>query len=219
MNCPLPSPRRRQFGRCAGRRFKGVDLLPSVIDITIFFVGHRERMRRKHHILKPLVRGILPANFTALLLLTLIGCNNNPYPAGETAQSIIYSAISDDPKTLDPSIGYDVASGVSSIIFILPICNTTILSVTRSWSRLSLGAEEPQRERVAVTITEDGKTTTTQGERWTFRIKKGLHFQDDPCFPGGKGREILAADFLLHLPTSGRPGGALPDYFSILTRR
>ncbi|MCW3054638.1 MAG: ABC-type oligopeptide transport system,periplasmic component, partial [Chthonomonadales bacterium] len=27
-------------------------------------------------------------------------------------------------------------------------------------------------------------------------IKHGLRFQDDPCFPGGKGREITAADFL-----------------------
>ena len=73
-------------------------------------------MRRKYHTRKPLVRGIFPGTLTALLLLTLTGCNNNPYPAGETAQSIIYSAISDDPKTLDPSIGYDVASDRKSVV-------------------------------------------------------------------------------------------------------
>jgi len=153
-------------------------------------------MRRKYHTRKLLVRGIFPGTLTALLLLTLTGCNNNPYPAGETAQSIIYSAISDDPKTLDPSIGYDVAS--SSIIDnIYPsYMQYNYLKRDPFVVELSLGAEEPKRERVAVTITEDGTTTTTEGERWTFRIKKGLRFQDDPCFPDGKGREILAADFL-----------------------
>src|SRR5262249_20971832 len=153
-------------------------------------------MRREHYILKLLVREIFPGMLTVLLLLTLTGCNNNPYPAGETAQSIIYSAISDDPKTLDPSIGYDVAS--SNIIDnIYPsYMQYNYLKRDPFVVELSLGAAEPKRERVDVTITEDGQTITKQGERWTFRIKEGLHFQDDPCFPDGKGREILAADFL-----------------------
>ncbi len=30
---------------------------------------------------------------------------------------------------------------------------------------------------------------------WTFYIRKGVRFQDDPCFEGGKGREITASDF------------------------
>ncbi len=142
-------------------------------EAVILFVGYSERMRRKHHILRHLVRGILPETLTVLLLLILTRCNNNPYPAGETAQSIIYSAISDDPKTLDPSIGYDVASG-SIIDNIYPsYMQYNYLKRDPFVVELSLGAEE-----------------------WTFRIKKGLHFQDDPCFPDGKGREILAADFL-----------------------
>lgn len=36
--------------------------------------------------------------------------------------------------------------------------------------------------------TDDAKT-------WTFYIRKGVKFQDDPCFPDGKGREINAHDF------------------------
>src|SRR5215470_3903088 len=163
---------------------------------AIDFVGHSERMRREHHIRQSLVGGILPGTLIALLLLPMTGCNNNPYPAGETAQSIIYSAIADDPKTLDPSIGYDVVFG-SIIDNIYPsYLQYNYLKRDPFVVELSLGAEEPKRERVDVTITEDGKTITKQGERWTFRIKKGLHFQDDPCFPDGKGREILAADFL-----------------------
>jgi len=30
---------------------------------------------------------------------------------------------------------------------------------------------------------------------WTFSIRKGVKFQDNQCFPGGKGREINANDF------------------------
>lgn len=38
-------------------------------------------------------------------------------------------------------------------------------------------------------ISEDGLV-------YTFRIRKGIYFQDDPCFPRGKGRELTAEDFV-----------------------
>jgi oligopeptide transport system substrate-binding protein len=34
------------------------------------------------------------------------------------------------------------------------------------------------------------------GTVYTFTLKKGVHFQDDSCFPEGKGREVLASDFI-----------------------
>jgi len=30
---------------------------------------------------------------------------------------------------------------------------------------------------------------------WTFKLRKGVKFQDDSCFSGGKGREVTAKDF------------------------
>src|SRR5579872_3957290 len=47
----------------------------------------------------------------ALLLPAVSGCSNDPYPAGESATPTLYRVLSDNPKTLDPSIAYDVASG------------------------------------------------------------------------------------------------------------
>ncbi|MCC7301083.1 MAG: ABC transporter substrate-binding protein [Bacteroidia bacterium] len=42
------------------------------------------------------------------------------------------------------------------------------------------------------TISEDGKV-------YTFKLKKGIHFHDDPCFSNGKGREINAGDVVWSL--------------------
>ena len=33
------------------------------------------------------------------------------------------------------------------------------------------------------------------GTKYTFQIRKGVYFQDDECFSGGKGREVKASDF------------------------
>ena len=38
-------------------------------------------------------------------------------------------------------------------------------------------------------VSEDGLT-------YTFKIKKGVLFHDNKCFPGGKGRELVAEDFV-----------------------
>jgi ABC-type transport system substrate-binding protein len=47
---------------------------------------------------------------------------------------------------------------------------------------------------------------------YTFRIKRGVRFQDDPAFPGGQGREVVAADFVYSLKRNfdpkTRPQGA-----------
>lgn len=34
-----------------------------------------------------------------------------------------------------------------------------------------------------------------EATQWTFHLRKGVKFHDDPCFDGGKGREVTASDF------------------------
>jgi oligopeptide transport system substrate-binding protein len=131
----------------------------------------------------------------ALTVYALAGCNN-PYPAGETARPIVYTALGEDPKTLDPAVCYD--TGCAAIVD--PIYPAFLqyhyLKRDPFTLEVALGAEMPQVAPYPFTTQEKGKAVTKTGQAWTFHIKHGLRFQDDPCFPGGKGREITAADFL-----------------------
>jgi ABC-type transport system substrate-binding protein len=47
----------------------------------------------------------------------------------------------------------------------------------------------PQLAEGMPEVSKDGLT-------YTIKIKKGVYFQDDKCFPGGKGRELKAGDFI-----------------------
>ena len=44
------------------------------------------------------------------------------------------------------------------------------------------------------------------GRQWTFELQAGVRFVDDPCFPGGRGREATASDFKYSLERGLRPG-------------
>jgi oligopeptide transport system substrate-binding protein len=45
-------------------------------------------------------------------------------------------------------------------------------------------------------LAEGMPEVSPEGLIYTFHLKKGVHFIDDPCFPGGKGREVTAEDFI-----------------------
>ena len=45
-------------------------------------------------------------------------------------------------------------------------------------------------------LAESMPEVSADGLTYTFKIKHGVHFIDDPCFPGGKGREVTAEDFV-----------------------
>jgi ABC-type transport system substrate-binding protein len=48
---------------------------------------------------------------------------------------------------------------------------------------------QPMLAAAMPVVSEDGLV-------YTFRLRQGIFFQDDPCFPGGKGRELTAEDFV-----------------------
>ena len=48
---------------------------------------------------------------------------------------------------------------------------------------------EPALAQALPKVSADGLT-------YTFTLRSGVYFHDDPCFPGGRGRELTAADFV-----------------------
>lgn len=125
------------------------------------------------------------------------GCSNNPYPGNDSAKNVLYVVQSGDYKTLDPTLSYTVSE--AAVIDCIYECYYKYDHLKQSpyVLDLALGASEPERHPLTVTVPDakTGAPVAKQGEEWTFHIKHGLRFQDDPCFPGGKGREITAADF------------------------
>ncbi len=91
--------------------------------------------------------------------------------------------LKDDVKTLDPVNVYDsVSTDVIQQIIEAP------LQYKYLESKPTL---EPLVAESMPEYSKDGLTVT-------LKLKKGIHFQDDPCFKdnGGKGRELKAQDFI-----------------------
>lgn len=56
---------------------------------------------------------------------------------------------------------------------------------------------------------------STDGRTYTYYLRRGVYFHDDPCFPGGKGRELTAEDVAYSLTRccDARTGTLSADYF------
>jgi len=87
---------------------------------------------------------------------------------------------SNDITSLDPQQGTDLYSTrVTSAIF----------EALYEFEYLATGSSViPNTAESMPVITDDGKT-------WTMRLRKGIHFTDDPAFKGRK-RELVAADYV-----------------------
>lgn len=161
------------------------------------------------------VKCVLAAGALLGLLVGLPGCSNNPYPGGSTARPTLFRAMGDDPRTLDPTISYTVSEAEIVDLIYPSYFRYHYLKRDPFVLELNLGAEQPRREAYSYAAVVNGRTVTMQGESWTFRIKRGLRFQDDPCFRGGKGRAITAADFLYSFRRMADPAVPCPvlSYF------
>lgn len=138
------------------------------------------------------LRPLIVSLFCVAPLMSLAGCSNNPYPPGEAAKPILFRAMGDDPRTLDPSVSYMAGDALIVDAIYPSYFHYHFLKQEPFTLQLMLGAKEPERKPYQ--FTENGKTAT--GEEWIFKLRDDLRFQDDPCFPDGKGRKIVAADII-----------------------
>lgn len=112
-----------------------------------------------------------------LLLGFLGGCTRRSQD--DPNLQILHWAQREDIKTLDPANAYDVLSAEVMNSVYETLYEYRYFSQTYELAPL-LAAEKPIYSKDHLTL--------------TIPIKKGIYFQDDPCFEGGKGRELTAED-------------------------
>jgi ABC-type transport system substrate-binding protein len=128
----------------------------------------------------------------ASLALALSGCDNNPHPrplhekrADGQPWIVSYRAIGDDPRSLDPQFSYDTLG------------HAVIAQLYESLLQYSPYQTDPYELEPCLTDGMPRRIKNADGtETYEIRLKRGIYFQDDPCFPGGQGRELTSADFV-----------------------
>jgi oligopeptide transport system substrate-binding protein len=109
------------------------------------------------------------------LLFLLVACTPND-PA-----NTIHLSLPQRVKSLDPIQGNDLYSIIQSSYAYEPLLEYDYLK--RPYVLIP---------RIAGALPALSADKTT----YTFHLRAGVHFANDPAFPGGKGREVVAADFI-----------------------
>ena len=113
------------------------------------------------------------------LTWVLPSCSPHPYPGEEG--TIMHIALGAVPKSLDPAMMEDSYSNkIGSQIY------EGLLSYP-PYARPYL--LEPAIAAAMPTISDDGMT-------YIFELREDVYFADDPCFEDGRGRQVVAADFV-----------------------
>jgi ABC-type transport system substrate-binding protein len=133
---------------------------------------------------------VVTLRVAVMLALLLVGCTNDPYPAGDDTKKIVYVPFETPTKTLDPAVAYTtVDHAVTGPVY------DTLLEyhyLDRPYRLIpGLALAVPERE--------------VHGDRvvYRFRLRPGLTFHPDPCFSDAGDptatREIEAADVVFQL--------------------
>jgi oligopeptide transport system substrate-binding protein len=109
------------------------------------------------------------------LFLLIAGCSE------KKLDTSLHLVLSENPKSLDPILATDaIAAEAMGQVY------ETLLQyhyLKRPYTVVPLLAEKMPE------YSKDGLTVTVH-------ITKNIFFQDDPCFPNGKGRELNSSDFV-----------------------
>ncbi|MBN8279900.1 MAG: hypothetical protein J0M16_04770 [Gammaproteobacteria bacterium] len=114
--------------------------------------------------------------------LVLAGCGSSTErPTAGPAVKTYRHMLDQLPTTLDPVQGANVYAN-----FVIVNAYDTLYS----YQYLA------RPYRLKPNLAADFPAISPDGLVYTFRLKKGVQFVDDPCFPGGRGREVVAEDLI-----------------------
>ncbi len=96
----------------------------------------------------------------------------------------------------------------------------TALAVSRVYEGLLQYAYLDRPYRLEPLLAVAMPDVSADGLAYTFRIRRGIYFQDDPCFAasGGKGRELTARDFVYSILRVADPKTGSTGYWAFQDR-
>ncbi len=130
------------------------------------------------------------------LLLVLSGCDNNPYPAADSKEKILYTSFREAPRTLDPAVAYTTSSHQFTGVIYPTMLEYHYLKRPYQLTS-SLAKSVPSAE-----VLPNGHV------RYRFEMREGAMFQKDVCFEklaGVEHREIVATDVVFQLKRVADP--------------
>jgi ABC-type transport system substrate-binding protein len=113
--------------------------------------------------------------------LFLFGCGKESDTLPDTGSETVYYSQTNPIRGLDPASAGEVSSS---------------LAIARIYEGLLEYAYLERPYVVEPLLAEAMPDVSDDGLVYTFKIRKGIYFHDDPCFPDGKGRELVADDFI-----------------------
>jgi ABC-type transport system substrate-binding protein len=108
------------------------------------------------------------------------GCGRQESQTVNSGEIVSYSSTS-RIRGLDPGITGEVSSS---------------MAISRLYEGLLQYDYLARPYKVIPLLAEAMPDISADGLVYTFKIRKGIYFHDDPCFPDDKGRELNAADFV-----------------------
>ena len=111
----------------------------------------------------------------------LFGCGKQDKPLPTSGNETVSYSQTNPIRGLDPAAAGEVSSS---------------LAIARMYEGLLEYDYLARPYKVIPLLAESMPEISDDGLVYTFKIRKGIYFHDNPCFPEGKGRELTAEDFV-----------------------
>ncbi len=121
---------------------------------------------------------------TFVAAAALLGASLLPTAAVADEPKVLTVPRTDQFDTLDPQREFDQQSD---------------LMLRQLYSTLLTYSYLERPYKLEPDLLESMPTLAADKVTWTFKLRKGVHFVDNACFPGGKGRELTADDVIYTL--------------------
>ena len=160
--------------------------------------------------------------------LLAAGCRNSPYPDSDEGRNVLYTTFTDEPRHMDPAQSYSSLESIITYNILEPPFQYHYLKRPYELDGLT-ATEVPRPERRSVIY----RGRTIEATVYTIRLKRGIRYQDHPCFvernrrlterdvrgvrgvrdlPATATREAVAGDFVHGIHRLADPRLACPIY-------